>query len=155
LERDFLKNNAALAGRQHRLAVDVASLEWAYVDEYDGRQLAPLTSDDLGALGAASKLSLQRHLRLLELAYPDELVLTVRRQSPESEIVSSAASEHTSRTKIRLPPIQRSKTDLAVHRFDNSVYSRPIERETYLLLTALRDGDSIAGALEVVLQYLR
>jgi hypothetical protein len=35
-----------------------------------------------------------------------------------------------------------------VHRFDDSVYYRRIEREEFLLLADLRDGDSIATAIE-------
>jgi hypothetical protein len=35
-----------------------------------------------------------------------------------------------------------------VHRFDDSVYYRQIEREMFLLLAALRDGAFIADALE-------
>jgi hypothetical protein len=136
-------------GRRHRLAVDVAHLEWAYVDAYDGKRLTPLTSEDLQAVGSDSRLSLQPHLRLLALNYPvDELVLAVRRETPESEVVSSAAIERGSQARIKLPSIKRAKLYLAVHRFDDSVYYRPIEREMFLLLAALRDGASIAKALE-------
>jgi hypothetical protein len=149
----FLEAHPEFSGRRHRLAVDVAHLEWAYVDAYDGRRLTPLTSDDLQALGPDSKLSLQPYLRLLALRYPvDELVLAVRKETPSTEIVSSAASERSSRAKIDLPSMKRSKLYLAVHRFEDSVYYRPIERETFLLLSALRDGASIAEALKQALQ---
>ena len=149
----FLEAHPELGGRQHRLAVDVAHLEWAYVDAYDGRRLTPLTSDDLQALGPDSKLSLQPYLRLLALRYPvDELVLAVRKDAPSTEIVSGAARERDSRAKIKLPAMKRGKLYLAVHRFEDSVYYRPIECETFLLLSALRDGLSIAEALKSALK---
>ncbi len=50
--------------------------------------------------------------------------------------------------EIALPEVTRSSVYLAVHRFDNSVYYRRIEREEFLLLADLRDGDSIATAIE-------
>ncbi len=152
----FLEGHPEFGGRRHRLAVDVAHLEWAYVEAYDGKCLTPLTSDDLQAVGPDSRLSLQPHLRLLALSYPvDELVLAVRKETPESEIVSSAVAERGSRTRIKLPSMRRSKLYLAVHRFDDSVYYRPIEREMFLLLEVLRDGASIAEALEQAFETTR
>jgi hypothetical protein len=145
----FLELHPEFGGRRHRLAVDVANLEWAYVDAYDGKLLTPLTSDDLKALGPDSRLNLQSHLRLLALTYPvDELVLAVRKETPESEVVSSAATERGAQTRAKLPPLRRSKVYLAVHRFDDSVYYRRIGPESFLLLSALRDGDSMAQSLE-------
>jgi hypothetical protein len=152
----FLEGHPEFGGRRHRLAVDAAHLEWAYVDAYDGKPFPPLTPDDLKAVGPDSRLSLQPHLRLLTLSYPvDELVLAIRRQTPESEVVSSAAADRGSKTRAELPSMKRSKLYLAVHRFDNSVYYRPIERETFLLLAALRDGASIAEALEQAFEATR
>ena len=48
---------------------------------------------------------------------------------------------------MRLPKVTRSSTYLAVHRFEDSVYYRRIDREEFLLLADLRDGDSIAIAI--------
>ncbi len=152
----FLEGHPELGGRRHRLAVDVAHLEWAYVDAYDGKCLTPLTSEDLQAIGPDSRLCLQPHLRLLALSYPvDDLVLAVRKGAPESEIVSSAVMERGSQTRIKLPSMKRSKVYLAVHRLDDSVYYRRLEREMFLLLTGLRDGASIAGALEQAFEATR
>jgi hypothetical protein len=81
-------------------------------------------------------------------AIPSLLVLAVSREAPEREVVSSAALERGSEARIKLPSMKRSKVYLAVHRFDASVYYRRIERETFLLLAALRDGASITQALQ-------
>jgi len=72
----FLAAHPEFCGRRYRLAVDVASLELAYVDAFDRKQLDPLTTEEAQAIGAESRLFLQPHLRLLELVYPvDNLVL--------------------------------------------------------------------------------
>jgi Putative DNA-binding domain len=144
----FLKEHPELGGRRHNLAVDVARLEWAYVEAFDGRQLEPLSAQDAQAIGPDSQLSLQSHLQLLELAYPvDNLVLAVKKGTPETDIVSSASSQRESRKRVQLPPMRRERIYLGVHRFDDSVYYRRIERETFLLLSALRAGSPVAEAV--------
>jgi Putative DNA-binding domain len=143
----FLAAHPEFGGRRHRLAVDVANLELAYVDAFDGKQLDPLTAEEAQAIGAESRLLLQPHLRLLELAYPvDNLVLAVKKETPEVDIVSSAAKQRDARDRAKIPPIKREAVFLAVHRYDDSVYYRRLERETFLLLRGLRSGASVVLA---------
>ncbi len=131
----FLDAHPEFGGRRHRLAVDVANLELAYVDAFDGKQLDPLTTEEAQAIGAESRLFLQPHLRLLELAYPvDNLVLAVKKETPEVDIVSSAATQREAADRAKIPPIKREAVFLAVHRYDDSVYYRRLEKETFLLL---------------------
>ena len=101
-------------------------------------------------MGRDSTLRLQPHLQLLDLQYPvDEVVLAVRKVTPEIDIVSNAASERRQGPQMRLlPEMSRSSAYLAVHRFEDSVYYRRIDREEFLLLADLRDGDSITTAIE-------
>ena len=143
----FLKAWPEFGGRRHRLAVDVANLELAYVDAFDGRHLNPLTAEEAQAIGADSRLLLQPHLRLLELAYPvDNLVLAVKKETPELDIVSSAATQRDATDRAKIPPIKREAVFLAVHRYDDSVYYRRLEKEAFVLLRALRSGASLAVA---------
>jgi len=145
----WLASYPKLAGPQHALAVDIARLEWAYIEAFDGASLAPLSWQDFAGLGSDSTLRLQPHLQLLDLQYPvDEVVLAVHKATPEIDIVSSAVSERRQGSHLRLPTVNRSSTYLAVHRFGDSVYYRRIEREEFLLLADLGDGDSIATAIE-------
>ncbi len=138
-----------LLGSQHALAVDVARLEWAYIEAFDGASLAPLGAEDFAGLGADSTLRLQPHLQLLDLQYAvDEVVLAVRKSTPEIDIVSNAVSGRRQASDIALPEVARSGIYLAVHRFEDCVYYRRIDREEFLLLADLRDGDSIATAIE-------
>ena len=99
--------------------------------------------------GSGSTLRLQPHLQLLDLQYPvDEVVLAVRKLTPEIDIVSNAVSGRRQASDIALPEVTRSGIYLAVHRFEDWVYYRRIDREEFLLLADLRDGDSIATAIE-------
>jgi hypothetical protein len=145
----WLASYPALAGPQHALAVDVARLEWAYIEAFDGASLMPLGWEDFARLGRDSTLRLQPHLQLLDLQYPvDEVVLAVHKVTPAIDIVSNAVSERRKASEVTLPEVSRSNAYLAVHRFEDSVYYRRIEREEFLLLADLRDGDSIATAIE-------
>jgi putative DNA-binding protein len=145
----WLESYPKLASTKRALAVDVARLEWAYIEAFDGASLAPLGWEDFAGLGSDSTLRLQPHLQLLDLQYPvDEVVLAVRKVTPEVDIVSNAVSERRQASEVVLPEVSRSSVYLAVHRFDDSVYYRRIEREEFLLLADLRDGDSIATAIE-------
>ncbi len=145
----WLASYPELAGAQHALAVDVARLEWAYIEAFDGASLAPLGAGDFAGLGADSTLRLQPHLQLLDLQYAaDEVVLAVRKLTPEIDIVSNAVSGRRQASEIALPEVTRSGIYLAVHRFEDCVYYRRIDREEFLLLAGLRDGDSIATAIE-------
>ena len=145
----WLASHPEFAGLQHALAIDVARLERAYIEAFDGASLMPLSAEEVAGLGRDSTLRLQPHLQLLDLNHPvDDLVLAVHRVTPEIDIVSNAVSERRQATEVTLPEVSRSNVYLAVHRFEDSVYYRRIEREEFLLLADLRDGDSIATAIE-------
>jgi len=149
----FLEAHPELTGRQHRLAVDVARLEWAYVDAFDRKHRTPLATAEAQTIGSESHLALQPHLQLLELSYPvDNLVLAIKKRAPEAEIVSSAASRRESPTRLKLPRIRQERLWLAVHRFDDSVYYRRIDRETFLLLSTLRSGATISNAVALAFE---
>jgi hypothetical protein len=145
----FLEAHPELSSRRHTLALDVARLEWAYVEAYDSAALPPLNESDFSHLNAESTLILQPHVQLLALRYPvDALVLAVHQANPSADIVSNAVVERRQRTRTPLPVMRRSATWLAVHRFDDSVYYRRIGREEYLLLSALQQRVSLAQAIE-------
>ena len=119
------------------------------MDAYDSARRKPFSEDDFAGLGAETRLRLQPHIQLLDLSYPvDELVLAVRKETPEIEVASNAVSEVRQAKRAALPRMRKSAIWLAVHRYDDSVYYRRVDREAFLLLRSLRDGGSIAEALE-------
>jgi len=146
----WLESHPEFAPRRHDLLLDVARLEWAYVEAFDRASVVPLTTSDFGDLGAEARLYLQPHLQLLDLRYPvDELVLAVHQETGPSDIMSNAASERKHVERTRLPRMRRSRVCLAVHRYENSVYYRRIDPEAFLLLSALQKGIALGGALEM------
>jgi hypothetical protein len=149
----WLEAHPEFAGRRPRLLVDVAKLEWAYVEAFDRADVAPLTEPDFAELSAESKLHLQPHLQLLDLAYPvDELVLAVHRETGPSDIMSNAVAERRQTKRTRLPKMVRAAACLVVHRYENSVYYRRIDRENFQLLSALQQGLSLGEALVAAFQ---
>nr|WP_281372464.1 DNA-binding domain-containing protein [Granulicella arctica] len=145
----WLEHHPEFCGRRHTLALDIVRLEWAYVESFDRATVSPLTPEDFAGLNGESKLSLQPHLQLLNLKYPvDELVLTVHKETPEADIMSNAVLERKQTMRIKLPPMRRTNVSLAVHRFDNSIYYRRLDREAYLLLSALQHHKALAEAIE-------
>jgi hypothetical protein len=145
----WLDRHSDIAGPRHDLAVDVARLEWAYIEAFDSAALPPLSTADFAKLLPASVLALQPHLQLLALRYAvDEVVLAVHKNTSDVDIVSNAVTEPKTSKRVRLPRLKRSLNYLAVHRFQNSVYYRHIDRETFQLLSAIREGDPIATVVD-------
>lgn len=136
-------------GRRHRLAVDMAKLEWAFVEAFDAAEIAPLTQRQIAALQAESKLALQPYLQLVALQYPaDDLVIELHRREKRQTSEAGVAHEDDSAAQTAVPRLRPRPIWLAVQRVDLSVYYRRIGREEYQTLDALRSGSSLGEALE-------
>jgi hypothetical protein len=145
----WLNDHPEFTGAHHDLAVDVARLEWAYIESFDSATLPPLDEADLAALQPASVLALQPHLQLLALRYAaDKVVLAVHKDQPDVDIVSNAVRERKTSRRVRLPRLRRSPMYLVVHRYQHSVYYRRIDREAFLLLSAIQEGEPLATVVE-------
>ena len=150
---EWLASNPRWSGRRHRLAVDVAAVEWAFVEAFDSADRTPLTLDEIATLDAGSKLSLQPYLRLLALNYPaDKLVLSLhdrqKRDTSEAGVKQDDAATAESAAPAKLPRLRLRPTWLAAHRLDLSVYYRRLAPEEYQTLAAIRQGLPLAEALE-------
>ena len=146
----WLRANPKFAGSHHALSIDVVRLEWAYVEAFDSAGEPALNLDDLSVLDENSRLSLQPHVRLLELEYPvDDFIIAIHRAQPTSTIASNAVSKKTCREQQVCGDVQPAKPYLAVHRFDNSVYYKRLEPEPFRLLSAFARKASLGDALEL------
>jgi hypothetical protein len=144
----WLRENPKWAGKQYDLALDIARLEWAYVEAFDNAEERPLTGADLSHCSAESQIALQPHMRLLDLAYPaDDFIIAVHRAQPEASVASNAVTEGRKSRPRRFAPVQPETTYLAVHRFDNAVYYKRLEREAYFTLRALDNGGTLGDAI--------
>jgi hypothetical protein len=122
-------------GREQPAAIDLARLEWARADLFDAPDAAPLTVDDVRALGAESLAALPlrwvpAHARL-DVAWPaDELWRAVERGDVPS-----------------LPAAPSSRT-LIVWRQGVVVYHRAVEPAEHDALAVLDEGASFAALCE-------
>lgn len=145
---EWLTGHPEFGARRHALAVDVARIEWAFVEAFDNAESAALTLDQVATLGAESPLGLQPHVRLLALQYAaDEIVLSLHER--EKRQASEAGMRHEDREEppVLLPRLRRRPLWVAAHRLDFCVYYRRLEREEFLLLQSLRDGMPLGTAL--------
>jgi hypothetical protein len=148
LESWLRKNQKYAAGRRE-LALDMIRLEWAEIETFDSASEPPVTAAVLiGADPAKLRLRLQPYIRLLDLHYPvDDLLLAVKQDAP-ADIASNAMEERQKRKKVsaaaRLKP---SPVYLTIHRIENTVYFRRLEKEEFAILSALQNGRTLERAI--------
>jgi len=154
----WLWKNPKWAGAKQALAVDIVRLEWADIEAFDGMAEPALRPEDLRAeAGADLKLKLQPYVRLLDLKYPvDDLLLEVRKEDEDTDFASNAFQERHKRKRVQaVAKLKPAEIFLAVHRVDDSVYFRRIEREEFAILRALRDGKVLGKAIEAAFRRSR
>ena len=141
--------------RGETLALDMVRLEWADIDAFDGKAEPALKPEDLaGADPETLRLRLQPYIHLLDLHYPvDDLLLEVRKDEEDMDFASNAFNERRKQKRVlavaRLKP---STIFLVVHRLENSVYFRRLEREEFLILKELRAGKTLSRAIDSALR---
>lgn len=150
LLESWLRKHPRWAGARQKLALDMVRLEWAEIETFDGRaEPAQKTEDLTGAQPMKLRLRLQPYIQLLDLHYPvDDLLLEVRSEE-DTDFASNTFSERRKRKRVQAVARLKAKPIfLVVHRLDYSVYFRRLEREEFLILRGLREGKTIARAVE-------
>jgi hypothetical protein len=145
----WLAENSQYAGRRAALALDVVLVEWACIEAFDSAERRSLNAEEVASVSGDSQLSLQPHVQLLQLSYPaDDLVLEMhqreRRETSEAGTRPELDEEEES-APLRL---RKHPTWLAVHRSDFSLYYKRLSAPEYRMLTGLREGLTLAEALE-------
>jgi len=154
----WLRKNPKWAGSKQALAIDIARLEWADIEAFDGKAEPTLRTEDLSAGdGAKLKLKLQPYVRLLDLKYPvDDLLLDVRKEDEDTDFASNAFQERHKRKRVQaVAKLKPANIFLAVHRVDDSVYFRRIAWEEFVILSGLRDGKSLGRAIDAAFRKSR
>jgi len=152
---NWLEKHPTWGGERQNLAVDMARLEWADIEAFDGKREPSLKPEDLaGATPAKLRLRLQPYVTLLALRYPvDDLLLEVRRDSDALDVASNTFSERHKRKRVSaVAKLKPSPIFLAVHRLDEDVYFRRLDREEFAILSALHAGKSLNAAIESALR---
>jgi hypothetical protein len=147
----WLRKHPKWAGAKQALALDIVRLEWADIQAFDGKAEPALRAEDLQAADADHlKLRLQPYISLLDLKYPvDDLLLEVRKEDEDTDFASNAFQERHKRKRVQaVAKLKPAEIFLAVHRVEDSVYFRRIDREEFVILRALRDGKALGKAIE-------
>ncbi len=101
---EWLSDHPQHAGRRHRLAADLARMEWASIEAFDAPERDPLTQRQIAALQGESKLTLQPCLQLVALSYPaDDIVLELhkreKRQTSEAGVAHEESRQESCNSK--------------------------------------------------------
>ena len=148
----WLRKHPKWGAARQQLAIDITRLEWADIEAFDGAAKPALRPEELAAeAGAELKLQLQPYVRLLDLHYPvDDLLLEVRKEDEDTDFASNAFQEKHKRKRVQaVAKLKAAEILLAVHRMDDSVYFRRIERGEFQILRALEQGKPLGKAIEV------
>ncbi len=146
----WLRKHPKWAGAKQALALDIARLEWADIEAFDGKAVPALRPEHLaGTTEVNLRLKLQPYVRLLSLKYPvDDLLLEVRKDDEDTDFASNAFQEKRKRKRVQaVAKLKPAPIFLAVHRIDYSVYFRRIEPEEFAILSALRAGKPLGKAV--------
>ena len=135
---------------RRQLALDMVRLEWAHIEVFDAAEDPLLDADDLAGIDEHSHLHMQPHVRVLELHYPvEDLLIELRSESGSSDSASNNASAARKRRRVRqVAMLEPEQIFLAVHRHQNSVYYKRLDREEYRLLKFLLAGLAIGEAID-------
>lgn len=145
---EWLVAHAEFAGRRHKLAVDVARIEWAFIEAFDNAELKPLAATDALRLTADSRVQLQPHLRLVALKHPaDKLVLNVQQRERAQTSEAGLSEEREELPPLKLSAMRARPTSLAVHRVDFNVYFKQLAKEEFEILRMLDQGATLAAAI--------
>jgi len=135
---------------RRQLAVDMVRLEWAHIEAFDAGEEPLLDADDLASIDENTVLHMQPYLRVLELHYPvEDLLIELRSESGSSDSSSNNASVARKTRRVRrVAALAPEQIFLAIHRHQNSVYYKRLEREDYRLLESLLSGVAIGQAID-------
>jgi hypothetical protein len=151
----FLEQRKEFLGRSKRLALQMAHFEWAQIVAFDDPGWPALDPATIfGGNFDTAVLHLQPYISLLELDYPlDDYILAVKKEeSHRSEAARNERSPSVKEEHVALP--KASKTYLAVHRHQNSLYYKRLDRAAFALLRSLKSGEALGPACEKAAQLL-
>jgi hypothetical protein len=151
LEKWLTRHRSYIRGVE-TLAIEMARLEWAEIEAFDGPEAAVLKIENLAALGRDPHLQLQPYIQLLELSFPiDDLLLSIRRKQDENSFSANAGMKQMRRSCIPRTKLPKPrKIYLAVHRHEFSVYFKRVEPEAFALLREFQRGQKLSQAIEKI-----
>ncbi len=132
------------------LAVDIARFEWAQTVAFDAPARPVLTTAEIARADPARlRLGLQPYVTLLALRYPvDTYVIAVKqRDALRAEASNASVAARTTARVRRIARPRREPVWIAVHRVDNRLFYKRLERPAYRILAALQAGRPLPRAV--------
>lgn len=147
---EWLSENPGYAEPHTEATLEMAALEWAHIEAFDGAAWTRLTPEMLLGVGEVSRITLQPYLRLVRAHYAvDDALIAVRSENGSSNSSSNNASTgHTVRRIRAVRSMPREDVFLAVHRHEDSVYYKRLTREDFQMLSSLQEGKTLGEALD-------
>lgn len=146
----FICAQPRLTAPQTALAHAVASFEWAQTVVFDEGSRPRLGPADIKRTPPARlRMDLQPFVTLLMSNYPvDEYVTALKQRDALRNGASNAVDSARSATRSRaVKRPRRRRVYLAVHRYENRLYYKRLERPAFLILSALAAGRPLAQAV--------
>lgn len=146
----FIREEPRRTAPHTALAHTVARFEWAQTVAFDGeKRPVPAPGYLARTPPARLRLGLQPYVSLLALDYPvDDYVIAVKQRDALRTEASNAvdpARHRATASHVRRP--RRRRIFVAVHRLDNRLYYKRLERPAFLILQALAAGRPLARAV--------
>ena len=148
--RQFLRDEPRWTAPHSALAQAVSRFEWAQTLAFDEGTLPVLTAKDIARIPPERlRLRLQPYITLLALDYPvDTYVIAVKQRNVLRTEASNAVD--SARAAVRQKHVTRPRRErvyLAVHRLENRLYYKRLDRPAFLILQALESGQPLAKAI--------
>lgn len=144
----FIMREPSLVEPHLEAARDMARFEWAQIVAFDGPSKPKLRKVQFeGADPNQLKLGLQPYLSILNCRHPvDEFTLAVKREGALRTEASNAVVARNESTGEVVELGRGPILYIAVHRVDNQLYYKRLDREAAILLRALQGGRTLADA---------
>lgn len=142
----FVLESPHLSNPHNALAYQLACLEWAEMLAHSAPEHASLNRQALLNGDAVNKtLKLQPHITVLQLDYALDNFLLKLNKNVDKSIESNAFIRKIKKsTPISLPKKQR--IFLAIYRMNDIIYYKRLNKNQYLLLSAINEGKTIVQA---------
>ena len=119
----------------HELCIDMARLEWLYIELFDAPDVAPVAPEKLAAIPPeaweGARICLSPALALLDVRYPVAELRTKLRDAKQPVAIPDSAPQK-----------------LALYRRERNLYHLAIDEAAFVLLGALREGTPLVAACE-------
>ncbi len=143
---DFIREESVLTGIDQQAAYDIASLEYAEIKAFDAASKEVLRPESFKMLSPEKIiLQTQPYLSVLESNYAVDNFLLQLNKAHDQSVESNAVSDRTVRFDQSITP-KKQRIYLAIHRQNNTIYYKRLDKDQFLLLKSLMSGKSLAGA---------